>query len=276
MLPDGGRMGGPAPRDLAIIYIHSFTRVGARCWRPTAMASCASAPSSSFFPNAERSRHSRFASPPFASRSSAAAAPAVSAPAVPPWVGLRYVAPEDGEAVATASRLCPPLSPALWDRTPHGAPLALRPPTPRLALPAALLHTLAEQALSSRRGAAESAWLLLDPDEDNGSPLRGWTASCDAACRRLKPVDLRAVRLQSEGGGGSGGGGGGGGGGGEPGRRAAAPLLARGWPSDGATLGGTVADYAEMLDALDDALDVSSPLRADTPVYAGVRASPTA
>ena len=75
---------------------------------------------------------------------------------------------------------------------------------------------------------------------------------------------------------GSGGGGGGGGGGGEPGRRAAAPLLARGWPSDGATLGGTVADYAEMLDALDDALDVSSPLRADTPVYAGVRASPTA
>ncbi|EOD05433.1 hypothetical protein EMIHUDRAFT_448656, partial [Emiliania huxleyi CCMP1516] len=41
--------------------------------------------------------------------------------------------------------------------------------------------------------AAESAWLLLDPGEDNGSPLRGWTASCDAACRRLKPVDLRSL-----------------------------------------------------------------------------------
>jgi len=31
-----------------------------------------------------------------------------------------------------------------------------------------------------------------------------------------------------------------------------------------------------MLDALDDALDVSSPLRADSPVSMQVRASPTA
>jgi len=198
-----------------------------------------------------------------------------SAEVRPQWESIRVVLPDNSSSPYAKHTgpheplRFPSVRTTLWDRAPLAPGFSLRPITPRIALPAALLQRLAEHALAGAFGDDQSleAVLRVEPDQ----VPRPWSTRSAAAEAMLRPLSLRACALApcdaagravlgsalaAN----------------APMHAAAAPgigdclagvtdvpVRCRAWPANG-ELDASTADYAELLDRLDASLDGSVPL----------------